>query len=132
MPFVYVFLSESKRQEEVIALRGALLALGVPVLSPTKWYGDNLGMLQSSNIPESALKKRHVSIVYHMCCEQVASKALTPIKVKTGDNVADTGTKALERVALEHLNNVIFARPFRSDTQIALRRMRIWYESMRP
>ncbi len=65
----------------------------MPVKSPTKWYGDNLGMLQSSNIPEVVLKKRHVNIAYHMCHEQVAAKVLTPVKVKTGDNVADTATK---------------------------------------
>jgi hypothetical protein len=31
--------------EEVIALRGALQALGVPVNLPSKWHGDNLEML---------------------------------------------------------------------------------------
>jgi hypothetical protein len=56
--------------EEVIALRGVLRALGVPVMSPTKWYGDNLGMLQSSNIPEATWKKRHVNIAYHMFGEK--------------------------------------------------------------
>jgi hypothetical protein len=69
-------------------------------------------MLQSSNIPEATLKKRHVNIAYHMCCEQVAANALTPIKVCTGDNVADTATKALEGSALEHIKKVLFARPF--------------------
>ncbi len=87
----------------------------MPVKSPTKWYGDNLGMLQSSNIPESTLKKRHVNIAYHMCHEQVASKVLTLIKVKTGDNVADTATKALEGNALDHHNKIIFARPFHME-----------------
>ena len=116
--------------EEVLALRGALRALGVPVNSPTKWYGDNLGMLQSSNIPEAVLKKRHVNIAYHMCREQVAAKVITPIKVRTGDNVADTATKALEGGSLEHINQVLFAKPFRTEREIELRRMRIWYESI--
>lgn len=117
--------------EEVIALRGALRALGVPVNSPTKWYGDNLGMLQSSNIPESTLKKRHVNIAYHMCREQVASNVLTPIKVKTGDNVADTATKALDGTAIEHHDHILFAKPFRSADQIKLRRTRVWYKSLK-
>ncbi len=72
----------------------------MPVNSPKKWNGDNLGMLQSSNIPEAMLKKRHVNIAYHMCHEQVAANVLTPIMVRTGDNVADTATKALEGSAL--------------------------------
>ncbi len=99
-----VFIAGHISIEEVIALRGALQALGVPVNSPTKWYGDNLEMLQSSNIPEAMLKKRHMNIAYHMCHEQAAANILTPIKVCTGDNVADTATKALEGSALEHIN----------------------------
>jgi hypothetical protein len=114
------FIAECISVEEVIALRGALQALGVPMKSPTKWYGDNLGMLQSSNKPESALQKRHVNIAYHMCREQAALKILTPIKVKIEDNVVDTVTKALEGVALEH----------HSETEITLWQMRIWYRSI--
>jgi hypothetical protein len=87
-------------------------------------------MLQSSNIPEAVLKKRHVNIAYHMCREQVAAKVITPIKVRTGDNVADTATKALEGGSLEHINQVLFAKPFRTEREIELRRMRIWYESI--
>jgi hypothetical protein len=106
------------------------LSLGVLVNSPTKWYGDNLGMLQSSNIPEAVLKKRNVNIAYHMCHEQVAAKVITPIKVKTGDNVADTTTKALEGGSLEHINQVLFAKPFRTEQEIKLRWRRIWYDTI--
>jgi hypothetical protein len=124
------FIAGRVSVEEVLALRGALRALGVPVNSPTKWYGDNLSILQSSNIPEATLKKRHVNIAYHMCREQVAANVLTPIKVRTGDNVADTATKALDGSALEHINNVLFAKPFLTDHEVNLRRMRIWYETI--
>jgi len=43
-------------------------------------------------LPESTLRKRHVNIAYHMCREQVAAGVLLPIKVHTGDNLADTGS----------------------------------------
>ena len=92
----------------------------MPVKSPTKWYSDNLGMLQSSSSPESTLKKRHLKMAYHMCHEQVASKVLTPIKVKTGDNVADTAAKALDGTAIDHHDQILFAKPFRSENQIKL------------
>jgi len=62
--------------EEVMTLQGALRALGVPVRTPTTWYGDNLGMLQSTGLPDSTLKKRHMSITYHMCREQVAAEVI--------------------------------------------------------
>jgi hypothetical protein len=126
------FIAARQSVEEVIATRGALRALGVPILGPTKWYGDNLGMLQSSSLPESTLRKRHVNIAYHMCREQVAAGVLLPIKVHTGDNLADTGTKALATDAIEHHNKVIFARPFQSEAEIAMRRLGLWYEAYRP
>jgi hypothetical protein len=103
----------------------------VPVASPTKWYGDNLGMLQSSNIPESTLKKRHVNIAYHMCREQLASNVLTPIKVCMGDNVADTPMKVLEGSSLEHINRVLFAKPFHTGYKINLHRIKVRYESIK-
>jgi len=126
------FIAAHQSVEEVVSELGALWALGVPVLSPTKWYGDNLGMLQSSSVPESTLKKRHVNIAYHMCREQVATGVLLPIKVHTSDNLADTGTKALAPEAIEHHNNVIFARPFQSEAEIAMRRLGLWYEAFQP
>jgi hypothetical protein len=121
------FIAAWQSVEEVVALRGALRSLGVPVLSPTKWYGDNLGMLQYSSLPESTLKKRHVCIAYHMCREQVAAGVLLPIKVGTGDNLADTGTKALATDALGHHNKVIFAKPFQTEVEVAMRRLGVWY-----
>jgi hypothetical protein len=121
------FIAARQSVEEVIALWGALRSLGVPVLSPTKWYGDNLGMLQSSSLPESTLKKRHVCIAYHMCREQVATGVLLPIKVGTGENLADTGTKSLATEALEHHNKVIFAKPFQTEAEVAMRWLGVWY-----
>jgi hypothetical protein len=126
----FCFIAGRVSVEEVLALRGALRALGVPVNSPTKWYGDNLGMLKSSNIPEATLKKRHVNIAYQMCREQVEANVHTPIKVCTGDNVTDTATKALDGSALEHINKVLFAKPFLTEHEVNLRRMKIWYEAI--
>jgi hypothetical protein len=113
--------------EEVTALRGGLRALGVPINTPTKWYGDNLGMLQSSSLPDSTLKKRHINIAYHVAREHTAAGVILPIKVMTGDNVADTGTKALSFDALDRHNSVLFARPYQTETDIALRKMKLWF-----
>jgi hypothetical protein len=116
--------------EEVMTLRGALRALGVPVRTPTTWYGDNLGMLQSTGLPDSTLKKRHMSIAYHMCREQVAAGAILPIKVGTGNNVADMSTKALDIQPIEHLCKVVFAKPFHTPEDINLRRMKVWFKQI--
>jgi len=113
-----------------MTLRGALRALGVPVRTPTTWYGDNLGMLQSTGLPDSTLKKRHMSIAYHMCREQVAMGAILPIKVGTGNNVADMSTKALDIQPIEHLCKVVFAKPFHTPEDINLRRVKVWFRQI--
>jgi hypothetical protein len=84
-------------------------------------------MLQSTGVPGSTLKKRHASIAYHMCREQVATGALLPIKVQTGDDVADTAKKGLENELLTHLNSVLFSKLFESDEQVSLSRVGVWY-----
>lgn len=65
-----------------------------------------------------------------MCREQVVANVLSPIKVHTGDNVADTATKVLEGSSLEHINKVLFAGPFHVEYHINLRSMKVWYESI--
>ena len=41
----------------------------------------------------------------------------------------DTGTKALATEAIDHRNNVIFAKHFQSEAEIAMRRLGLWYEA---
>jgi hypothetical protein len=124
------YIAGRQSVEEVMTLRGALRALGVPVRTPTTWYGDNLGMLQSTGLPDSTLKKRHMSIAYHMCREQVAMRAILPIKVGTGNNVADMSTKALDIQPIEHLCKVVFAKPFHTPEDINLRRVKVWFRQI--
>ena len=97
---------------------------------PTTWYGDNLGMLQSIGLPSSTLKKRHMSIAYHMCREQVAAEAILPIKVGTGNNVVDMSTKGLDIQPIEHLCKVVFAKPFHTPEDISLQRMKVWFKQI--
>jgi hypothetical protein len=42
-----------------------LCCLGVPVTKPTDLYGDNFGVIQSAEVPEGELKKKHIAISYH-------------------------------------------------------------------
>ena len=65
--------------------------------------GDNLGMLQSSTLVESQLKKKHVAIGYHKLRECVAAGTVNPIKVDTRHNIADFLTKSLAWKELHYL-----------------------------
>jgi hypothetical protein len=113
-----------------MTLCGALWALEAPVRSSTKWYGDNLGMLQSTANPDSTRKKRCVIASYHMCRVQVPAGVRMPNKVRTGDNITKMETKALEVGNIEDLGRVVFARLFYGQKDFVLRKISIWYKAL--
>ena len=46
--------------------------MGIPVEGPMYIYGDNQSVLANTTIPDSTLKKKFQSIVYHFVHEGVA------------------------------------------------------------
>jgi hypothetical protein len=89
------FVAMRSAVEEAISIRYMLRCMGVPVTNPTNLYGDNFGFIQSANIPEGELKKKHVAISYHYVREAIASGYINAIWVKSHENFADVCTKAL-------------------------------------
>jgi hypothetical protein len=89
------FVAMRSAVEEAISIRYMLRCMGVPVTNPTNLYGDNFGVIQSANIPEGELKKKHVAISYHYVREAIASGYINAIWVKSHENFADVCTKAL-------------------------------------
>jgi hypothetical protein len=65
-----------------------------------------------------------------MCYEQLAPNILTSIKVHTENNTTDTTTKALEGSALEHIDKILFAKPFHLEHDINLHRMKISFHTI--
>ncbi len=66
------FISMRSAVEEVISIPYMLRCLGIPVTKPTDLFGDNLGVIQSADIPEGELKKKHIAISYHYVREAIA------------------------------------------------------------
>ena len=89
------FIAMRRAVEEAIALRYMLRCLGVKVSQPTKLFGDNLGVMQTAQIPDADLKKKHVAISYHLVREAVAAGIIEPIWLDSKANFADLCTKAL-------------------------------------
>ena len=69
--------------------------MGIPVEGPTYIYGDNQSVLANTTIPDSTLKKKSQSIVYHYVHEGVARDEWRTSYVNTHDNEADLLTKQL-------------------------------------
>ena len=69
--------------------------MGIPVEGPTCIYGDNQSVLANTNRPDSTLKKKSQSVVYHFVCEGVARDEWRTSYVNTHENEADLLTKQL-------------------------------------
>jgi hypothetical protein len=89
------FISMRSAVEEAISIRYMLRCLGVPVTVPTDLFGDNFGVIQSAEIPDGELKKKHIAISYHYVCEAIAARIVNAHWCKSHENFADLCTKSL-------------------------------------
>ena len=67
--------------------------LGVPFKVTIALCGDNLVMIIYCTNPDSDLKKKHVTILYHKLQESAAAGIANPIKVFTTVNRSDILTR---------------------------------------
>eukprot|EP00957_Ditylum_brightwellii_P087667 6675856-Ditylum_brightwellii.AAC.1 len=77
----------------VEAMRYKLRMFGVPLDGQTNVLCDNEAVYKNTVIPESTLKKKHQSIVYHQCREAVAARTIRVAEQGTEKNLADLFTK---------------------------------------
>ena len=56
-------------------------------------FFDNEAVVRNTSMPESTLKKKHISICYHMVREAVAANILRVTKEDGKTNLADVLTK---------------------------------------
>ena len=97
------FVAMRSAVEEAISIRYMLRCLGIPVTAPTNLYGDNFGVIQSAEIPEGELKKKHIAIAYHYVREAIAAKIVNAIWIRSAENFADFCTKALGSTIFQDL-----------------------------
>ena len=70
------FMALRHGAEEIIHLRYMLQCLGVPVTQPSNLFGDNLGVIQNASNVDAELKKKHVSISFHVVREAIAARIM--------------------------------------------------------
>ena len=94
--------------EEAISIRYMLLPLGVPMRGATALCGENLGIITSSNNPDSELKKKHVAISFHKLRECAAAIIVNLIKVCTTVNRVNILTKGTSAGTLGSLSDASY------------------------
>ena len=76
-------------------LRYKLRMMGIPIAGPSNVLCDNQSVVDNSSLPESQLKKKHLSIAYHYVRECCAKGAAQIAFESTETNLADLCTKVL-------------------------------------
>jgi hypothetical protein len=84
--------------ELVQGLRFKLRMMGVALDGPANVFCDNKSVVINSSVPESTLKKKHVSICYHRVREACAMGMVRIAHEGTHTNLADCLTKVLPGV----------------------------------
>ena len=71
-------------------------------------FCDNQEVVLGSSVPDSMLKKKHVSVCYHRVRESVSAGTIRVYKEASESNLADLFTKPLGPVARKNLLGCIF------------------------
>ena len=77
----------------------------------SKLFGENLGVLLSTQNLEADLSKKHVAIAFHVVREAIAAGVISPYWLKGQRNPADILTKQLPRTSFRSHCDFLFWRP---------------------
>jgi hypothetical protein len=91
--------------EMIKGLRVKLRMMGVEVIGPTSMFCDNDSVVMQSTRPESALKKKHQILAYHLVREAQASNIISVSKESGKTNLADIATKLCTGPVLRELSS---------------------------
>ena len=89
------FIAMKQCCEYLRGLRYKLHMMGIPCDQPSYIYGDNQSLLANTTMPDSTLKKKSQSIMYHFVREGSACGEWRTAYINTHDNEADLLTKLL-------------------------------------
>ena len=95
------FMAAHIAVQQIIAMRLTLRYMGVPMDGPAWMLGDNEGVVKSSTIPTSTLKKRHNTLSYHTVRAAIVAGFIEFRHIPGQTNPADCLTKHLEPRDLE-------------------------------
>jgi hypothetical protein len=91
------FIPQSEAAARVIALINCCRELGLPVTLPVNSFTDNDACRTTVTQVGTSLRLRHLRVAYHFIKEAVEAGYMVVLRIDTGDNPADIGTKSLVR-----------------------------------
>jgi Reverse transcriptase (RNA-dependent DNA polymerase) len=104
------FVAARIATEQIMDIRNTLRYMGMPVKDKTYLFGDNEGVIKSSTLPHSVLKKRHNMLAFHRVREAIAMGILRFIHINGKENPSDVLTKPLSHgIAYPLIKPFLFA-----------------------
>ena len=88
------FAAGRRATEQNIVLRNKCRYLGVPIIGPTRIFGDNESVVNSSAAVNAKLHKRHTMLSFHRVREAIAAGIQTYHFIPGNQNPADILSKA--------------------------------------
>jgi len=97
--------------DQIHDLRSTARGLGVPIISPTYMFGDNLSTIISTTTSDGKIAKRWNILSFHRVREAVAHEIVRPYHIDGKDNPADVLSKhTSSRTWYELMRPLIFWR----------------------
>ena len=97
------FVDMKVRIETLWAILYKLMMVGIPILSASYVYGDNMLVIHNNSKQESTLRKKCNVITYHAIFEYVAMGETLIEYIRSEDNMADSLTKVVTGHKCRHL-----------------------------
>ena len=101
-------------KEEAIAMRGMLILMGFPQ-DTTIIEEDNQACVYASEVPHLTRGMKHLDLAEMFIKEKVENKEIKLLKVASGDNTSDLGTKRLALPLFNKLTSRIIDKALRTN-----------------
>jgi len=103
--------------EEAIGTINTLKSLGLPIDGPAEIYIDNHAVVQNTTIPGSSLRKKHLSIAYHIIREAQVADLVRIFHIRSEDNPSDILTKSTPCPVFTGHNSHLMAHALRGEEE---------------
>ena len=87
------FMALKATMEMIKGLRYKVRMMGIPLEEATHVLADNMSVVHNTSRPESTLKKKSNSIVYHFIRESATASEIQISHVESKENISDMLTK---------------------------------------
>jgi hypothetical protein len=90
---------------EILWINHLLLEIGLDPSSPVKFWCDNQATLHIASNPVHHERTKHIEVDCHFICEKIQENIISTGYFKTGEQLSDLFTKALNGSRVEYLCN---------------------------